>query len=350
MSDNPPPNPPQNENASTSGDGPRAKKAKTSHTKESDSIARLDTARGGSRKATITLDIYDVEKFKTDNVKVEGDKVTLSGIDWWITAEIIDGYLSVRLRGSHPSMAEWHCKANMNVRKPAAKRSNDDGILLFTHKKTSWGYNKFMPIEKLTADYDDLTVSFELTTYNCYVTDGAFGCRSRFHDVTFDFGQRYLYGNKGFLAANADYFEAMFFGDFADKSKDVVTLKKVKTDDFAEFLKALAPSPMPLNDKTVIAVLRMADRFQAHGLVERCTNFLLRDKCIQFVNKLQVADDLLMSHLRDQLIDNASLSDIRKASKLENESKFSKLTWIKLFHEYMRLRDDSSDSESDSDA
>lgn len=83
-------------------------------------------------------------------------------------------------------------------------------------------------------------------------------------------------------------------------------MKKVKADEFAEFLKALAPSPMPINGKTVITVLRVADRFQAHGLVERCTNFLLRDKCIRFVQKLQVSDELLMSDFRDKLIDDAT--------------------------------------------
>ncbi|KAH7704492.1 Protein BATH-38 [Aphelenchoides avenae] len=286
-----------------------------------------------------------------DRVIVKSDKTILSGIVWWVTAEIVDGNLSVMLNGSHPSMSEWHCKVDFTMCESVNKKSDDGGIVIFTHKDSVWGYEKWMPVVDLLVDYVDWSVTCEMTTFNCYVTDGALGCRSRFHDVTFDFGHRHLYGNKGFLAANAEYFEVMFFGDFADKNKDVVTLKKVEADDFAEFLKALAPGPMPLGAKTVLTALRMADRFQAHESVERCTSFLLQEKRkIRFVQKLQIADELLMSHLRDKLVENASKSDLLEASKLENESKFSKLTWIKLFNEYIYLQDERSGSESDSDA
>ncbi|KAH7704494.1 BTB and MATH domain-containing protein 38 [Aphelenchoides avenae] len=358
MSDNPPPN----ENASTSGDGPRAKKAKTSHSQSYASIKSIAfnvslqcmINSGGSRQATLTLDIDDVVKFRDDNVKVEGDKITLSGIDWRITAEIVDGYLSVMLNGSHPSMSEWHCKVDFSLHIQYHGSDNNQGLVdhftIFTHKSPERGDDQWMSVEDFIDEYKGLTASCELTTFNCYVTDGAFGCRARFHDVTFDFGQRYLYANKGFLAAKAECFEAMFFGDFADKNQDVVTLKKVKADDFADFLQALAPSPMPIDDRNVFTVLRMADRFQAQALVERCKNYLLRHKRnIRLVKKLQIADELLMNHFRDKLIANASKSDILEASKLENESKFSKLTWIKLFQKYIHHPGDSSDSDSDSD-
>lgn len=58
---------------------------------------------------------------------------------------------------------------------------------------------------------------------------------------------------------------------------------------------------------------------------------------------------LLWTLIQDKLIANASKSDILEASKLENESKFSKLTWIKLFQKYIHHPGDSSDSDSDSD-
>ncbi|KAH7712081.1 Protein BATH-38 [Aphelenchoides avenae] len=351
MSNNQPPNLPPDENTSKSGHGPRAKKAKTSDPKSSDGIARLHAYRGGSQKATLTLGVDDVFKLTTTKVIAKSDKTILSGISWWVTAEIVDGYLSVMLNGSHPSMSEWHCKVDFTMCESVDKKSDDDGIVVFTHKDSAWGYEKWMPVVDLLVDYVDWSVRCEMTTFNCYVTDGAFGCRSRFHDVTFDFGSRYLYANKGFLAANAEYFEAMFFGDFVDNNKDTITLKKVKADEFSEFVKALAPGPMPIIEKNVFTVLRMADRFQAHELVERCASFLLQDKWkIGLVNKLQVADELLMSRLRDNLIENASKSDLREASKMENESKFSKLTWIKLFREYIRRNHEYSNSESDSDA
>ncbi|KAH7668085.1 hypothetical protein AAVH_43080, partial [Aphelenchoides avenae] len=47
------------------------------------------------------------------------------------------------------------------------------------------------------AESNAITLEAELTTYSCYVTDGAYGMRTRVHDVTFDFGTQHLYANKG---------------------------------------------------------------------------------------------------------------------------------------------------------
>lgn len=91
--------------------------------------------------------------------------------------------------------------------------------------------------------------------------------RTRFHDVSFKFNKLdrivFLYANKGvsfftnpaiillashelffqFLAANANFFEAMFYGEFSDKNKEEVDLSGVDSDDFAWFLKAISPNP-----------------------------------------------------------------------------------------------------------
>ncbi|KAH7704491.1 BTB/POZ domain-containing protein [Aphelenchoides avenae] len=329
MSDNPPPS--NSESTSDAGNGPHAKKAKTLEQNPTDVVQRPDTSRDGSRKLKLTLHIADVDSFLQDETTVESKKKNLAGINWSITAEMVDSCMALNLNASHPSASQWHCKVSFVFREQDSGRSNSKKVVtVFTEKSPKWGYSRWLEEDDLTYD-DEWTVFCEVTTFNCYVTDGAFGCQSRFHDITFDFGDRRLYGNKGFLAANAEYFEVMFFGDFADKSKDVVTLKKVKADDFAEFLIALAPGQMPIQEKNVMRLLRMADRFQAHELGDRCTSALLREtKGIPFSKKLQIADDLLMDDFRDTLVETATFVDIKQAAKLKNESKFSKTTWVKL--------------------
>lgn len=43
------------------------------------------------------------------------------------------------------------------------------------------------------------------------------------------------------LAVSCEYFDALFFGDFADRNKDEFVLQDVDFDDFAQFLKLLHP-------------------------------------------------------------------------------------------------------------
>lgn len=42
-----------------------------------------------------------------------------------------------------------------------------------------------------------LELSMDVTTFHCYITEGAFGVPSRYHDVTFVFKTRCCYSNKG---------------------------------------------------------------------------------------------------------------------------------------------------------
>ncbi|KAH7713728.1 Protein BATH-38 [Aphelenchoides avenae] len=194
------------------------------------------------------------------------------------------------------------------------------------------------------VENNSITLEGELTTYSCYVSDGAHGVRTRLHDVTSDFGTQHIYANKGFLAANSAFFEAMFFGEFADKHKDTVTLKDVAAVDFNIFLVAIAPLAPTLDEfaKHAITLLRLAGQFQVDGLIDKCTRALLVDGQMKqdhsFVERLKASDELLMEQFRDKLIESATEAEIHEAAQKENKDKFSGETWYLLCMKLVDLR------------
>lgn len=52
-----------------------------------------------------------------------------------------------------------------------------------------------------------------------------------------------------FLANHSEFFEGMFFGDFADRNKDEVELPTLAVDDFEYFLQAISAAALPLRRK-----------------------------------------------------------------------------------------------------
>ncbi|KAH7687773.1 hypothetical protein AAVH_40674 [Aphelenchoides avenae] len=125
----------------------------------------------------------------------------------------------------------------------------------------------------------------------------------------------------------------MFFGEFADKHKDTVSLKNVRAKDFKIFLVAIAPLPPPLDELTqhVITLLRLAGQFQVDTLIDKCTRALLENRLVKqahsFVERLKAADELLMEQFRDKLIEGATQAEIHEAAQKENKEKFSGQTW-----------------------
>ncbi|KAH7671564.1 hypothetical protein AAVH_42636, partial [Aphelenchoides avenae] len=52
-------------------------------------------------------------------------------------------------------------------------------------------------ISRTSVKNNMLQLKLDITTFHCYITQGAFGMRSRLHDVTFVFENRHIYSNKG---------------------------------------------------------------------------------------------------------------------------------------------------------
>ncbi|KAH7693803.1 Protein BATH-15, partial [Aphelenchoides avenae] len=203
------------------------------------------------RSGRLTLRVNDIYRLVGDEDDVMGEWVLISGIKWRLWASVEDGHLWCYVEGEGDDKDNWHSKAKywMRLRNPTTGRHEmKEGFALFDNTLNSWG-SSWMKTDDLLIEENGYIVDngidldCELTTFSCYVTDGAYGDQTRFHDVSFKFDDEYIYANKGFLAANSDFFEAMFFGEFGDKHKDEVTLSDIEAEDFARFLIAISPSP-----------------------------------------------------------------------------------------------------------
>ncbi|KAH7699701.1 Protein BATH-38, partial [Aphelenchoides avenae] len=277
-----------------------------------ESVSTNHCAKDTGRSCKLTLRIDHLDDFIAAEAEVKGEPVQLSGFRWCLTAEPEDGDLSVAILCTGTGTKGWHCKANYSIRLRSTMRADKvkESRSVFDNRAYDWGFLQIATLSDLTAHEfgyvvdNAITLEAELTTYSCYVTDGAYGVRTRVHDVTIDFGTEYLYANKGFLAMNSAFFEAMFFGEFADKHKDTVSLKDVTAHDFKIFLVAIAPLAPPLVEfkEHAITLLRLAGQFQVDELVERCTRALLEDALVKqahsFVERLKAADEILMVQLR----------------------------------------------------
>ncbi|KAH7712593.1 CRE-BATH-38 protein, partial [Aphelenchoides avenae] len=299
----------------------------------------------GAHKGTLILTIGDWDAFKQkpEAEKVYGEPQILGGIRFTLEAFIKGPSLGILVRAAHPTQhPEWHCKAEYYLRwprSPRAESKNFGALLIFDNTKPLGGWLAIRSLDAISRFYvvnNALTLKMDITTFDCQVTDGRLGHKLRCHDVTFVFGTRRIYCNKGFLAMHSQFFEGMFFGDFADRNKEEVELPTVTVGEFETFLEAIAPVPQPHKPRNVLRRLRMADRFQAHKLAESCVEYLISDKEVPFVKQLEVGDELNMTHFRDLLIETATNAELTEAAKTEYESVFSTQTWMKM---YMKYRD-----------
>ncbi|KAH7708441.1 acetyltransferase [Aphelenchoides avenae] len=266
-----------------------------------------DTCRSGK----LTLRIGNLDDFIAANAEVKGEAVRLSSFEWCLTAEPDDGGLNVGI-DCKSDAGRWHCKATYVIRLRSSKTEGEveESRSIFDNETYGRGFSQMIDLRALRdeqfgyVENNAITLEAELTMYSCYVTDGAYGVRTRLHDVTFDFGTQHIYANKGFLGVNSAFFEAMFFGEFADKHKDTVSLKDVTAHDFQNFLIATAPLAPPLVDlpQHVLTLLRLAGQFQVDELIDRCSRALVADGQVKrahsFVERLKAADELLMNQLR----------------------------------------------------
>ncbi|KAH7703104.1 BTB/POZ domain-containing protein [Aphelenchoides avenae] len=178
------------------------------------------------------------------------------------------------------------------------------------------------------------------------VAHGACGTKRRCTDVKLLVRGRELYANKGVLAASCDYFEALFYGDFNDRNKDEIELDDVNQEDLVSFLKVIKSSVRfhrrqvlvvlvgaPKNN--LIAVLRLADRFGAKLLLERCDQFIVDEMNLK--DAIIALDDCgLLSDLKVQLLDKIGKRDLKSLSEEEAYKQLSKETALLVVKELRR--------------
>lgn len=110
----------------------------------------------------MTLYVADVEKFREDITPVESNKKNLAGIDWYITAQMADHYMTLNLNASHPSASEWHCKVSVVLRElKFGDSSSKNDVVIFTEKSPERSYRQWF----------DWQVIFSVRLLKAFVND-----------------------------------------------------------------------------------------------------------------------------------------------------------------------------------
>ena len=85
-----------------------------------------------------------------------------------------------------------------------------------------------------------------------------------------------LHVHKWILTSQSPVFKAMFDGHFQEANQDKITLKEKDLQSMIQFLKLLYPTSMflesktPLNNKSRLSVMSLADEYQCVNLIKQC--------------------------------------------------------------------------------
>ncbi|KAF8365665.1 hypothetical protein PRIPAC_83494 [Pristionchus pacificus] len=247
------------------------------------------------------------------------------GFSWWITAETPEytwsqHLLTLACAASHNQ--PWKCYAVVDIHQ----------ILSNGEISGSWNQRKFRASDcchkrkfgtnqPFVRDSPDNTVIFEVHI-NIISSEGIttmtsiihfcsgklakdrteFAAPNRRSDVILKIGDEKLHVNKELLAVHSPVFEAMFFGDFAEKGKQEVEIKDVVFEDFFDLLHIIYLGTMHITDETVLHILKLADQFQIERIVEEARIHLTQSSEINVIKKLLVADQYNFADLKDQCL------------------------------------------------
>ncbi|KAH7710562.1 BTB and MATH domain-containing protein 38 [Aphelenchoides avenae] len=123
----------------------------------------------------------------------------------------------------------------------------------------------------------------------------------------------------------------MFFGGFAEASKDEIELEETPLDAWHDFYSVVYANCAVVNGFNVMLLIPMADRFRVEWLLSFCERYIISARDMNVEQKLEAAEKLPSDRALQQLLDGlteADLKYLKDASKLES---LSKETVVKLF-------------------
>ncbi|PFX31806.1 Kelch-like protein 5 [Stylophora pistillata] len=103
--------------------------------------------------------------------------------------------------------------------------------------------------------------------------------RSQFIDVQLKVGEDIFPAHRIVLAANSEYFYAMFTDGMKESNQEVIELKdgSISPDVLKIILDSVYTGELRVNNKTVSKVLAAADHLQVASVVHQCCTFLLKE-------------------------------------------------------------------------
>ena len=112
------------------------------------------------------------------------------------------------------------------------------------------------------------------------------------------------------LAANSDYFHAMFTDGMKESNQELIELKdeSISPDVFKVIMDSIYTGDLSVNEENVFDVLTAADHLQVTSVVQQCCDFLKREF-------IQLRLDLQNYCLLSTVADRHGLRDLQEAAE-----------------------------------
>ncbi|EGT49523.1 hypothetical protein CAEBREN_10515 [Caenorhabditis brenneri] len=118
-----------------------------------------------------------------------------------------------------------------------------------------------------------------------------------------------VYIGKQALATHSGFFRDMFFGSFAEQSKEEVELKDVKHSEFVDLLNMIFPSHLRFNEDNIAHILKLANRFEVHKVMDKAEQFLLHSEHIPAELKSELLGSYRFPRVENYADDQPGLYD-----------------------------------------
>ncbi|ULU13911.1 hypothetical protein L3Y34_016429 [Caenorhabditis briggsae] len=140
-----------------------------------------------------------------------------------------------------------------------------------------------------------------------------FDASAKFSDYILEVGGQKFHVLKQLLAMRSPYFEALFYGNFTESTKDATELKNVDPNDFQNFLEVLHGEYKAIDDYTLEGIMLLNDVYDAKTVAERCQEFLMEKSQLSLVKKLKLVSKYKNDELKEKL-----LSEIKTLEKYKS--------------------------------
>ncbi|GMT20984.1 hypothetical protein PFISCL1PPCAC_12281, partial [Pristionchus fissidentatus] len=142
-------------------------------------------------------------------------------------------------------------------------------------------------------------------------------------DVALVIGWEKIHVNKQALAAQSDYFNALFFGGFKEMTQSEIEIEDVDEQDFTLALKMLMIDEY-VTDASAESILKIADQFGYKILLNKTNEFLLNSSSLSDHTKLRLSDHYKLHYLQEFLL--PLYKSIEKVQELKRTEEFAAIS------------------------